>query len=156
MSLLDGTDGMAFANATWARFDAEVPDDLLRAVCSAFALISAADGNVSRAEIDRFSTVLADSADRFPGLDLAKLDGMFRQLGQALLSDPEEGRKHLLAEIERVRDDAQKRDLVRAAAFIAVAADGRTLESERKVLQEIGGALGLSRGFRGQLLSAGL
>lgn len=144
MSLLDGTDGMAFANATWARFDEEVSDDLLRALCAAFALVSAADGNVSQSEIDRFSTILADAADRFPGLDLAKIDSLFPQLGQALLSDPEDGRRHLLAEVAQVRDDPQKRDLVRAAAFIALAADGRTLESEKRVLQEIGGALGLS------------
>jgi len=143
MSLLDGTDGMAYATATWARFDEEVSDDLLRAVCGAFALVSAADGSVSQSEVDRFSGVLADSADRFPKLDATKLDGLFRQLCQALLSDPDDGRKHLLREVAGVRDDVRKRDLVRAAAFIAIEADGRTLASEELVLGEISAALGL-------------
>jgi len=143
MSLLDGTDGMAYASATWARFDDEISDDLLRAVCSAFALVAAADGSVSQSEIERFSQVLADAADRFPHLDVAKVVGLFRQLGQALLSDPADGRKHLLAEVAAIRDDPQKRDLVRAAAFIAIEADARTLASEEAVLAEISGALGL-------------
>ena len=143
MSFLDGTDGMAFAAATWARFDEEVPDDLLRAVSAAFALVSAADGSVSQSEIERFAGVLASASDRFPTLDIAKLEGLFRQLGQALLSDPADGRKRLLTEVATVKDDARKRDLVRAAAFIAVAADGRTLASEHAVLSEIAAALGL-------------
>ena len=143
MSRLDGTDGMAFAQATWVRFDEEISDDLLRAVCGAFALVSAADGSVSEAEITRFASVLAESSDRFPSLDRAKIDGLFRQLGQALLSDPEDGRRRLLTEIAAVSDDAKKRDLVRSAAFIAIEADGRTLQSEQAVLLDIAEALGL-------------
>jgi tellurite resistance protein len=143
MSRLDGTDGMAFAQAAWARFEEEVSDDLLRAVCAAFALVSAADGSVSEAEISRFASVLVESGDRFPALDHGKLDGLFRQLGQALLSDPEDGRRRVLTEIAAVGDDAKKRDLVRSAAFIAIEADGRTLQSEQAVLEEIAQALGL-------------
>jgi tellurite resistance protein len=112
-------------------------------VSAAFALVSAADGSVSESEIERFAGVLAGASDRFPSLDIAKLEGLFRQLGQALLSDPEDGRKRLLTEVAIVKDDARKRDLVRAAAFIAVAADGRTLASEQVVLAEIAAALGL-------------
>ena len=139
---LDRTDGIAYAQATWARFDQEIPDDLSRAVCGAFALVSAADGSVAESEIERFALVLVDSADRFPKLDPQKIDGLFRQLGQALLSDPEDGRRRVLLEVAGVADDAKKRDLVRAAAFIAIEADGRTLESEQVVLREIAAALG--------------
>jgi tellurite resistance protein len=134
---------MAFAQATWARFDEEVSDTLLRAICAAFALISAADGSVSQSEMTRFGSVLAASADRFPSLDVAKIEGLFKQLGQALLSDPDDGRRRLLIDIAEVRDDAKSRDLVRSAAFIAIEADGRTLESEQVVLEEIAEALGL-------------
>ena len=86
-----------------------------------------------RAEIERFASVLTDSLDRFPNLDLEKTLGLFRQLGQALLSDPEEGRRRVLDEVAIVRDDDQQRDLVRSAALIAIEADGRTLESEEAV-----------------------
>jgi tellurite resistance protein TerB len=143
MANIDGTDGMAYAQATWARFDEEIGDELLRAVCGAFALVSAADGSVSSSEIDRFAGVLEESAERFPNLDLAKIDGLFRQLGQAILSDPEDGRQRVLREVAAVSDDEKKRDLVRAAALIAIEADGRTLESEETVLTDIAGALGL-------------
>lgn len=143
MSLLDGTDGMAYAEATWARFDEEISDDLLRALCGAFALVSAADGSVSKEEIDRFSGVLEDATARFPNLDTSKVVSLFRQLGQALLSDPEDARKHLLTEVAAVRGDPQKCDLVRAAALIAIEADGRGREAEEVVLSEIARALGL-------------
>lgn len=145
MGRKDGIDdGSAYAAASWARFDDEVGDDLLRAVCGAFALVSAADGSVSAPEIERFAGVLAESSERFPQLDVSKVDGVFRQLGQALLSDPEEGRRRVLSYLAAVRDDALKAELVHAAARIAIEADGRGLESEEAVLAEIDSTLGLS------------
>ena len=141
MSGAHGTDGIAFAQASWARFDEEISDELLRAVCGAFALVSAADGNVSKLEIERFAQVLADSSGLFPQVDPSKMDGVFRQLGQALLSDPEDGRKRVLIEVAAVRDDEMQRELVHAAVLIAIAADGRSLESEKSVLAEITEAL---------------
>ena len=143
MSNTDGTSGIAYAHASWARFDEEVSDELLRAVCGAFALVSAADGSVSPSEVERFSEVLADTSARFPSMDFAKIDGLFRQLGQAILSDPEGGRQRVLRLVAAVRDDPQHRDLVRSAALIAIEADGRTLDSEEAVLAEIAEALGL-------------
>jgi tellurite resistance protein len=143
MSNTDGTSGIAYAQASWARFDQEISDELLRAICGAFALVSAADGSVSPSEVERFSEVLADTSARFPALDLAKADGLFRQLGQAILSDPDDGRRRVLREVAAVRDDPKHCDLVRSAALIAIEADGRTLESEEAVLGEIAFALGL-------------
>jgi tellurite resistance protein len=134
-------DGRAYALASWARFEEEVPDDLLRAVCAAFALVAAADGSVSEQEIDRFVEVLRKSSDEFPKLDIAKLEGAFRQLGQALLSDPEEGRQHVLREVAVIKDDAHKRHLVREAAAIALRADARGREAEREVMRHIDAAL---------------
>lgn len=143
-------DGSAYAAASWARFNGEVSDDLLRAVCAAFALVSAADGSVSASEIDRFANVLAESARAFPKLDLDKVDGPFRQLCQALLSDPEPGRRQVLAEVASINDDRLKAALVYEAARIAMEADGRTLASEEAALAEIGEALGLPRGHTRQ------
>jgi tellurite resistance protein len=137
-------DGRAYALATWARFDDEVHDDLLRAVCGAFALVAAADGSVSHEEIDRFVGVLQDSSSSFPKLDIAKVESAFRQLCQALLSDPEEGRRHVLLEVAVVKDDGRKRELVRDAAAIALLADERGREAERAVMKEINRALGSS------------
>ena len=134
-------DGVAFAQASWARFDEEVSDELLRAVCGAFALVSAADGDVSEPEIERFAQVLTDSSQLFPRVDPSTMDGIFRQLSQALLSDPETGRKRALAEVAAVRNDDIQRELVHAATLIAIAADGRSLESETTVLGEITEAL---------------
>ena len=103
--------------------------------------MAAADGNVSEQEIDRFVEVLRKSSDEFPKLDIAKLEGAFRQLGQALLSDPEEGRQHVLREVAVVKDDAHKRHLVREAAAIALRADARGREAEREVMRHIDTAL---------------
>ena len=134
-------DGRAYALASWARFEEEVPDDLLRAVCAAFALVAAADGSVSQQEIDRFVEVLRKSSDEFPKLDIAKVEGAFRQLCQALLSDPEEGRRHVLQEVAVVKDDAHKRHLVREGAVIALRADARGGEAGRAVMLQIDAAL---------------
>jgi tellurite resistance protein len=143
MGYLDGTDGMAYALATWSRFDNEVSDELLRGICGVFALVSAADGCVSRSEIDRFAKVISDNTGRFRGLDEAKIDGLFRQLGQAIVSDPEAGRRRVLSEIAALRDDKKSRELVYGAALIAIEADGRALSSEQEVLGEIAQTLGL-------------
>ncbi len=131
----------AYALASWARFDEAVPDELLRALCGAFALIAAADGDVSEQEIERFLQVVRSKSKAFPGLDFERLGASFRDLGQAMLSDPAEGRRHALAEIARVGADPKQRELVIAAAQIAVLADRRVQRVEAEVLSEIRKAL---------------
>lgn len=133
----------AYALAAWARFDDEISDKLLRAVCAAFAIVSSADGDVSEAEIDRFVEVIHSRSDAFPGVDDAALERTFRDIGQALLDDVSEGRRHALADIARVKDDERQRELVIGAARIAIAADERIDESEEAAMREICGALGV-------------
>src|SRR5690242_11521745 len=110
----------AYAMVTWSRFDEAITDDLLRAVCGAFAIVAAADGDVAETEIRGFLDVIREKAEVFPRLDLAVVERLFRDLTMALLSDPEGGRQHVLAEIARVRERPKERELVRSAAQIAV------------------------------------
>jgi tellurite resistance protein len=135
---------MAYALATWARFDDDVSDALLRAVCGAFAVVATADGDVADVEIERFLQVVRARADVFPALDLERLEDSFRDLAQALLTDPEDGRRRALAAIAAVRGDPKHRDLVLAAARIAVLADDRVQGCEQRVLTDVRAALGVA------------
>ena len=131
-----------YALADWKRYDEAVDDELMRAVCGAFAIIAAADGNVSEAEIERFAGVIRGRRAELSGLDLELAERNFRELAQSLLSDPEAGRQRALADIGRVKESALHRGLVRSAAYIAMVADARIATSEQIVLAEIYEALG--------------
>ncbi len=135
---------MAYALATWARFDDDVSDALLRAVCGAFAVVATSDGDVADVEIERFLQVVRARADVFPALDLERLEDSFRDLAQALLTDPEDGRRRALAAIAAVRRDPKHCDLVLAAARIAVLADDRVQGCEQQVMADVRAALGVA------------
>jgi tellurite resistance protein len=141
MSLDEST---AYALATWSRFDQAITDDLLRAVCGAFAIVTAADGNVAETEIASFLNIIRERAEVFPQLDLAVVERLFRDLTTALLTDPEGGRRHALSEIARVKNLPKERELVRSAAKVAIYADRRVEGRERQVLDEICAALGIA------------
>ena len=130
-----------YALASWARFDGAVGDTLLKAISGAFALVATADGDVARVEIDSFMKVLHDHSEHLPVLDLKKVEGLFRDITGALLSDPASGRVHALECVAGVVGRAEQCELVRSAAEIAVAADQRTLEKEQQVLLQICAAL---------------
>jgi tellurite resistance protein TerB len=142
MSLDEST---AYALATWSRFDHAITDDLLRAVCGAFAIVAAADGNVAETEIAGFLSIIRERADTFPRLDLVVVERLFRDLTAALLSDPEGSREHVLSEIARVKNLPKERELVRSAAQVAIYADRRVEGREQKTLDEICTALGIAR-----------
>lgn len=131
----------AYALASWARFDATITDDLLRAVTSAFALIAVADGDLAESEIDRFMLVLRDHSNVLAPLNMNGVDRLFRDVSGALFSDPVGGRAHAIASIAAVEGNEVHCELVRSAAEIAVLADNRELASEQAVLREICGAL---------------
>ena len=137
-------ESMAYALATWARFDEAITDDLLRAVCGAFAIVATADGNVAETEVAGFLDIIGERFEAFPRLDLVLAERLFRDLTMALLTDPEGGRQHVLAEIGRVRDLPRERELVRSAAQIAILADRHAEGREQKVMEEVCAALGIT------------
>jgi tellurite resistance protein len=136
-------ESVAYAIATWARFDDSVSGELLRALCSAFALVAAADGELSRAEVDRFVGVLRSKADLFCAVDFDELETAFRDLAEAMISDPEDGKRLALGHLTQIKGEPAHCELVRAGAEIAAAADGRARPAEARALREIRRALGL-------------
>lgn len=130
-----------YALASWARFDGAVGDTLLKAISGAFALVATVDGDVAKSEVDSFMQVLHDHSEHLPVLDLKRVEGLFRDITGALLSDPVAGREHALACVAGVVGRPEQCELVRSAAEIAVAADQRTLDKERQVLLQICSAL---------------
>lgn len=131
---------------TWERFDEEVPDEVLRAVSGAFALVACADGRLEESEIDTFLEMIRDTR-AFRNVNLGTLEAQFRRLGRAILDDFEEGRRQALREIGLVdRARAKHTALVVSAAQIALVSDGRLDDSEESILAEICEALGLDPG----------
>jgi tellurite resistance protein len=133
----------AYALASWKHFDDSVSGELLRAVTGAFALTAASDGDLAVNEVDRFMGLLHEQAHRFSGLDFAEVEHVFRDICGALMSDPAVGRQHALECVGSVARNVQQAELVRSAAEIALAADGRDLNSEHTALNAICEALGL-------------
>lgn len=136
----------AKAVATWERFDKEVPDEVLRAVSGAFALVACSDGSLEESEIEAFLEMIRDTRV-FRDVHLGTLEAQFRRLGRAILDDFEEGRRHALQEIGLVaQGDASQTALVVSAAQIAVVSDGKLDEAEEATLRQICEALGLDPG----------
>lgn len=133
----------AYALASWRRFDAEVTDDLARAITSAFVLVAVADGDLAQAEIDRFNLLMNEQADLLNPNGLDRFDPLFNDIGGAIMSDPAAGKQHALELIAAVQENEIHCELVRAAAEIAIAADYRELASERDVLEQICNAMGV-------------
>ena len=144
-------ESVAYALAAWRRFEDSVSDGLLRAVAGAFVLVAAADGDLSRAEADRFLEVLRSKADVFAPIDFAELATTFGDLSEAMLADPEDGKRLALQYVARVKGVPQHAELVKSAAEIAAAADGRLQAVEESVMQDVRGALGMGAGRVPQL-----
>ena len=137
-------ESVAYALAAWKRFDDNVSDGLLRAVSGAFVLVAAADGELSQGEADRFFEVLRSKADAFAPIDFAELAKTFGDLSDAMLDDPEDGKRLALQCVARVKGVPKHAELVKSAAEIAAAADGRLQAIERSVMQDVRVALGLT------------
>jgi tellurite resistance protein len=136
-------DSVAYALATWKRFDERVPDGLLRAVAGAFVMVAAADGEMSPPEAERFLEVIQSKADVFAPIDFVELQAIFSDLAEAMLADPNDGKRLALKAVGRVRGVPAHAKLVEHAAQIAADADGRLVSVEASVMQEIRRALGL-------------
>lgn len=135
---------VAYALAAWKRFDENVSGDLVRAVAGAFALVAACDGELSASEADRFLEVLGAKADHLSALDFGALSRTFRDLSEAMISDPVSGKQLALANVARVKGSRKYAELVSGAARIAASADGRIEVVEEKVMGDIQNALGLT------------
>lgn len=141
-------ESVAYALAAWKRFDDSVSDGLLRAVAGAFVLVASADGELSRDEADRFLEVLRSKADVLAPIDFAELAKTFGDLSEAMLADPEDGKRLALQCVARVKGVPQHAELVKSAAEIAAAADGRLESVEESVMQDVRGALGMNAAVR--------
>ena len=133
----------AYAIAAWSSYEGEVSDDLLRAICGAFAIVAAADGNVAQSEIDQFLDIISQHFRPITQLELDQVRRLFDELVEAILSDPEEGFRRALDDIATVRDSETDRQIVRTAAELAIVADHRVRPTERKTADAINRALGL-------------
>lgn len=136
-------ESVAYATATWTRFNEAVSDELLRALCGAFAIIATADGEVAPSEVDAFIKVLRRKQEIFSTVDFAELERAFRDLSDAILSDPREGRNLALSYLSALRDDTDRCELIRSAAVIAATADEDIRPDEQTAMGEICRALGL-------------
>jgi tellurite resistance protein len=138
-------ESVAYALAAWNRFDEAVSDGLLRAVSGAFVLVAAADGELSRAEAVRFFEVLRSEAGVFSAIDFRQLEKTFGDLADAMFADPEDGKRLALQCVARVKGVPAHAELVKSAAEIAAAADGRLKKVEESVMRDIRRALGQER-----------
>lgn len=133
------------AERIWQRFDAEVTDDLLRAVSGAFAFIACADAHLDDREVERFLAWVGEHP-AFAALDRSSLEARFRELAEAFREDFEEGERRATEAIARVRGSEHDRDLVLRAAQIAVVADERLEAVEEAALGHVCAALGVEPG----------
>ena len=136
-------ESVAYALAAWNRFDQSVSDGLLRAVSGAFVLVAAADGELSRSEAIRFFEVVRSKADVFSAIDFRELERIFADLADAMFADPEDGKRLALQCVARVKGIPEHAELVKNAAEIAAAADGRLRSVEESVMRDVCLALGL-------------
>lgn len=136
-------ESLAYAIAAWSRFDREASDDLLRALSGAFALVAAADGSLAPSEVQGFVSVLRSKAEVFASLDFGLVEPAFRELIDAMMADPNDGRARALAWVSRVKGEPEHCELVRSGATIVAVADGTVREAESVAVRDICVALGL-------------
>ncbi len=136
-------ESVAYALAAWHRFDKSVPYGLMHALSGAFVLVAAADGELSRAEADRFLEIVRGQSEVFSGLDFVALERTFGDLADAMFADPEDGKRLALEAVAQVRGQPDHVDLVTSAAKITADADGRLQSCEESVIAEIRQVLGL-------------
>jgi len=139
----DGSNYRGDTRVTWSELaGGEVTDDLLRAVCGAYALITCSDGDVADSEVERFLALVKADA-RFPFINPKRLEAVFRDLTKALLDDPVRGRKLAFGAIEKFKGDPDRAELIIQAAQIGIVADGVLEEVEETVLGQICWAVGV-------------
>lgn len=136
-------ESVAYALAAWKRFDDSVSDGLLRAVSGAFVLVAAADGELAREEANRFFEVVRSKAEVFTPIDFDDVEKAFTDLSEAMITNPQDGKRLALECVARVKGVPSHAELVTSAAEIAAAADGRLETIEQSVMHDVRTALGL-------------
>ena len=149
MKSMSHEEEVAYAIASWHRFDSQVSDDLARAVISAFIVVAVADGDLAQSEIDKFIQMIGAQEDLVAPIGIDRIRLLFRDIGSAIMSDPIAGREHALELIAAVKSNTNYCELVRSAAEIAVVADNRELASEQAVMKVICNAMGIEVRNRG-------
>ena len=130
------------AERIWQRFDAEVTDDLLRAISGAFAFVACADAHLDDKEVARFLSWVGQH-DAFAALDKGALEERFRELAEAFRADFDEGARRATEAVARVKGSDEGRELVLRAAQIAVVADERLEAVEEAALARVCASLGV-------------
>lgn len=133
----------SYAVASWQRFETTVTNDLLRALTSAFALIVTADGDLDESEVRRFAALLTGQSLPMARLSPQRVERAFSDATMALLSDPEFCRQRALEVISTAMKSDTDRKIVVAVAEIALNADHRARDGEKKALVDIRSAIGL-------------
>jgi tellurite resistance protein len=134
----------AYAVAAWQRFSDTIPNDLLRAIISAFALIAISDGDLAEDEKDRFARLLQKQSIPLAGVAPKEVEHAFYDVIDALLSDPDNSRRHALAQISNIAGDGKSDTdgkIVLAIAQIAMNADEQLRSAESKAFADIKQAL---------------
>jgi len=117
--------------------------DALEAVCAAAALIAAADGDISDAEVAATSKAVKAN----PSLTAAFAQRDIEIAIDAMMSRAEggrSGRQGLLREIEQIAADRDIAEIVYLAALDVAESDGSIGEKEKAVLTRICTTLGLN------------
>lgn len=140
---IDGENIRGDARVTWSELaGGEVTDELLRAVCGAYAIVASADGHVADDEVATFLGMVRQD-ERFPFINPRRLEDVFRELTAAILEDGVKGRALAFGAIEKFKGDAECSTIIIGAAQMSIVADGVLEEVEEAVLAQICWALGV-------------
>ena len=82
-------------------------------------MVAASDGELSSSEADRFLDMLGSKSDALSPLDFSALSQTFRDLSEALLTDPVAGKRMALECVGQIAETPQYVELVWGAAQIA-------------------------------------
>jgi tellurite resistance protein len=126
----------------WGAFRGTGSDRVIVGIAAAFALVAIADGQVDRAETERFLDVVRGSRLAPPDpATAAALGAAFEALSSALLTSPATGRAEALRVLGDFGFDPVRREIIWSAARSALVADARLEAAEHAAAAEIRSAL---------------
>lgn len=140
---IDGENLRGDTRVTWSELaGGEVTDELMRAVCGAYAIIACSDGEVADEEVEAFLGLVRQD-ERFPFINPKLLETVFRELTSAILEDGVKGRALAFGAIEKFKGDTERSEIVIRAAQLGIVADGVLEPVEEAALAQICRALGV-------------